>query len=214
MSQPIQMTNVKIEMQASLDTAKTITGITKASTGVATSTAHGYTNGDVVVLAIAGMVELDGRAVRVANVTTNTFELEGVDTSSYTTFVSGTAKEVLTWSSFSNVQGFSFPEPQPTKEDTTTVHDTQKQQVFGLDEAPQITMSLRADPLDTTIIALRAASIAKTARVFRVTTVNGYKLIFNSYVAGGRGLDGGTPGAIATGQAYMTMINTESWFAS
>src|SRR6185312_7720844 len=51
-----------------LNTAKTITGITKANPGVVTSAAHGYANGqEIVVTGIAGMTELNGRNFIVAN---------------------------------------------------------------------------------------------------------------------------------------------------
>lgn len=73
-----------------VETAKNITAITKANPGVVTSAAHGYSNGELLVLAdIGGMVELNGTEVTVANVTTNTYELSGVNTSSYTTYTSG-----------------------------------------------------------------------------------------------------------------------------
>ncbi|CAB4213458.1 Ubiquitin-activating enzyme E1, FCCH domain containing protein [uncultured Caudovirales phage] len=79
-----------------VESAKTITGITKANPGVVTSASHGYSNGDLVVLgAISGMTELNGKEVTVANVATNTFELSGVNTTSYGTYTSGgTAQRV------------------------------------------------------------------------------------------------------------------------
>lgn len=69
----------------------TITGITQANPGVVTtSAAHGYTNGDHVVLAsVVGMVEVNGRRFTVANVTATTFELSGIDTTSFTAYISG-----------------------------------------------------------------------------------------------------------------------------
>lgn len=213
MAAKILLLNTKVEIQKTLDAAKTLTGITKASPAVVTSTAHGYANGDIVVLAVAGMIELDGRACRVAAVSANTFELEGVDSSAYTTFTSGTAQKISAWDSFGNVTQFSIPEPSPSRIDATTIHDVAKQELFGLDEAVQASMILQADPLDVAVVNLRAASLAKATRGFRVTLQNGYKLVFNAYVAGGRGFDG-QQGAVATAQANFTFRNTESWFAS
>lgn len=74
---------------------KTITAITAASPGVVTSTAHGYSNDEQVILSgISGMIELNQRTFVVKNVTTNTFELydlfgNAVDTSGYTAYSSG-----------------------------------------------------------------------------------------------------------------------------
>lgn len=69
---------------------KTITNITKANPGVVTSTSHGFSNGDTIkIFDVVGMTEVNNRSFTVANVTANTFELSGVNTSSYTTYESG-----------------------------------------------------------------------------------------------------------------------------
>lgn len=69
---------------------KTISGITKANPAVVTATSHGYSNGDHVwINNVVGMTEVNGRRYTVANVTTHTFELSGVNSSGYTTYGSG-----------------------------------------------------------------------------------------------------------------------------
>lgn len=74
-----------------------ISGITKASPGVITATAHGLSNGDrVIVSGVSGMTEVNNRQFVVANKTTDTFQLSGVDTGSYTTYASGgTVSKIL-----------------------------------------------------------------------------------------------------------------------
>ena len=81
---------------------KTVTAITKANPGVLTSNSHGFSNGDeIFVDSIGGMIELNGRNYRVANVTTNTFTLtdlfgNAINTTSFTTYTSGgTATEIF-----------------------------------------------------------------------------------------------------------------------
>lgn len=77
------------------ETAKTITNISQANPAVVTSTAHGYTNGDhVIISSVTGMVEVNGKTFKVANATANTFELQDVDgnnidSSGYTAYASG-----------------------------------------------------------------------------------------------------------------------------
>ena len=51
--------NVQASMQSALGANLTITGITQANPGVATSTAHGLSNGDIVVLNVQGMYQID-----------------------------------------------------------------------------------------------------------------------------------------------------------
>lgn len=75
---------------------KTITGITSANPGVVTSAAHGFSNGQRIMLltSSSGVVELDQREYLVANVTTDTFELNDlanspVDTTAMGVYTSG-----------------------------------------------------------------------------------------------------------------------------
>ena len=70
--------------------SQNITGITKANPAVVTVASHGYTNGtDVWINSVGGMTEVNGRRYTIANATTNTFELSGVDSTNYTTYTSG-----------------------------------------------------------------------------------------------------------------------------
>lgn len=74
------------------ESAKTITGITAANPAVVTSNSHGYSNGDHIYLSdISGMTELNSETRRytVANQTANTFELSGINSTSYTAYTSG-----------------------------------------------------------------------------------------------------------------------------
>ena len=84
------------------ETGKTISGATKANPVVITATAHGFSNGDHVIIgSVAGMVELNGVTGIVANKTTNTFELTDVDgtninSTAFTTYTSGgTASKIV-----------------------------------------------------------------------------------------------------------------------
>lgn len=69
---------------------KTITGATAANPVVVTASSHGYSNGDrVFITEVTGMTELNNREFTVANKTTNTFELSGIDGSGFTAYSSG-----------------------------------------------------------------------------------------------------------------------------
>lgn len=66
------------------ETAKDITDITQADPAVVTSAAHGYSDGEEVVITdVVGMTELNGRHFKVANKTTDTFELNLLDDTSF-----------------------------------------------------------------------------------------------------------------------------------
>lgn len=85
---------------AALAAAKTITGATNASPGVFTSAAHGFADGDVILLATAGMTTPNGLSYRVYAKAADTFQLAnlsnnaGLSTVSWGTFTTGTAQQV------------------------------------------------------------------------------------------------------------------------
>lgn len=68
-----------------------ITGITKANPAVVTVSApHNFNNGDSVVISlVAGMTQINNIIATVANKTSTTFQLSGVDSSAYSTYTSG-----------------------------------------------------------------------------------------------------------------------------
>ncbi len=72
------------------EATKAISGATKANPVVITATGHSYSNGDrVFISGVVGMTELNNREFTVANQTTNTFELSGINGSAFTTYTSG-----------------------------------------------------------------------------------------------------------------------------
>lgn len=100
---------------------RTITGITKANPGVVTYTGTDPSNGDhVYISGVVGMTQVNGRRFTVANVNTgsNTFELSGVNTSSYSTYTSGgsydTPVQVTTTYAADEIEALSFAQSADT----------------------------------------------------------------------------------------------------
>ena len=63
-----------------LESDKTISGATRANPVVITATGHSYSNGDEIsITSVAGMTELNNKRYKVANKTTNTFEITDID---------------------------------------------------------------------------------------------------------------------------------------
>lgn len=174
---------VAVAMQSVIGAALTISAITKANPGVATSTAHGLANGDFVLLSgVQGMVQVNNRPFRVTGVTANTFNLEGEDTTLYDTFVSGSAYKITFGTTFStlldcNVSGGEFAEI-----DTTTIHDNQATVVPGLPSALVITSNSIWDVSDPGLIAAKKASDLAAVRAFLFTFQNGQKYLINGYI--------------------------------
>jgi uncharacterized protein (TIGR02217 family) len=114
----------------------TITAITKANPGVVTVTGHGRTTGDVIYLSsIGGMVELNGVAVTITVIDSDTFSI-GVDTTTYTTYTSGGSADKyvqptdsLVWTGEFNV---------PVRYDTDTLPVNLEYYLYGSTQVPLI----------------------------------------------------------------------------
>lgn len=80
--------------------AKTISDISNASPAVATATAHGYADGDLVLIA-SGWDDVNDSVVKVNQLAADTFELLGVNTSETGRYPvgtgGGTAKKISGW---------------------------------------------------------------------------------------------------------------------
>lgn len=78
-----------------VEAPKTITGVTQAAQGVVTSASHGFSDGDQIqIIAVSGMLELNGRTFIVSDSAANTFKLKYLDgtyvnTTSFTAYISG-----------------------------------------------------------------------------------------------------------------------------
>ena len=69
-----------------------ITGITQANPAVVTAASHGLSNGDrVFITSVAGMSQVNNLEFTVANSTTNTFELSGINSTGFDAYTSGGA---------------------------------------------------------------------------------------------------------------------------
>lgn len=69
---------------------KSITGATQANPCVITIVAHGYSTGDMVMIAgVVGMTELNSKLYKITVIDADTFSLDGIDSTGYTAYTSG-----------------------------------------------------------------------------------------------------------------------------
>ena len=174
--------NVAVSVQSALAATKTVTAITKASPAVVSSTAHGYSNGDYVLLLVQGMYQVNYRVFRVASVATDSFALEGEDSTNYGTFVSGTAQKITFGTSLATLTSINASGGDFDFIDTTTIHDNIKTQVPGLPNPSNYTFESFWDPSDAGLIALKSASDSQAQRAILFSFANGQKFTFNAYV--------------------------------
>lgn len=165
--------------------ALTVTTLTNANPGVATSAAHGLSNGDYVVVT-SGWSRLNNRLVRVAGVTTNTFELEGINTTDTDIYPSGSGigsvREVTTFTQITQVL-------QPTSQGGEQqflayqfLEDDAQTEIPTTKTAGGFNFSVADDPTLTGYIAMAAANDDREARALRVNLANGSKLCYYAYL--------------------------------
>lgn len=148
----------------------TISAITKANPAVASATAHGLEDGDVIQINSAGgMTELNGGTFVVEKVDANSFKLLFTDSTGYGSYTSGA---VVTQAQFSNYcqltnynrQGGSSPEVP-----TTTICSTAAEFELGLPDFGTTQLDYNFNLHDTVQQALQAADLSKDIVAVKVT---------------------------------------------
>lgn len=205
-----------LAMESARAAAKTITGITQADPGVVTATAHGYSDGDIVLLSIAGMYQLDGRLFVVRSSTTNTFELEDVDgassidTTNFAEFSSGSAYKVTLGTTITGVQEFSASGGDPKFLDTTTVNDRTGKQVIVGSNPISFSLTMQWDPGQAAQKAMIAASESGDQKGFKIQWPNGRFMLFYGSV-GYAGVPGGSNQGVTTSPAAVAMAGLPTY---
>lgn len=201
---------LKIYMESAIAAPVTITGVTKANPGVLSATAHGYSDGDIILIECSGMQQINGRLFVVYSKTTDSFSLEdvdgtsGIDTTNYDDFVSGTAKKITLGTSLSGVSNFSSSGGEPKFADTTTIHDKQdKQQVNGM-TAVSYGMDIQWDPQNAAQAAMSEAFRIGGSKGFKVLWSNGTFMLFHGSV-GFSNIPGGSSQAVTTSKASIAL---------
>lgn len=205
--------NVQVSIQTVLGAAKTITAITKANPGVASSTAHGFLAGEYVLINALGMTELNGRIFRVINPAANTFEIEAEDTTLYTTFVSGTAQLITFGINMTTATGLSASGGDFEFIDTTTIHDSVRSQIPGLASASSYNFENLWDVADAALLELKEASDNRGQRAILFQFSNGQKVVFTGYV-GATLLPGGSAQNLVTTPVVITMYGRPKTYAT
>lgn len=166
--------------------ALTVSAITNANPAVATSTAHGLANGDYVVFT-SGWTRLNGRTFRVNNITANTFDLEGIDTTSVTTYASGSGigsvKKVTTWTQIQQALSITSSGGEQQFTDYQFLEADSAVRIPTFKSPVQLTLSVADDPTLPGYIAAKAANDDRSPRAFRISLPNSAKLAYNAFVS-------------------------------
>jgi hypothetical protein len=146
-----------------------------------TSAAHGYSNGDIVEIT-SGWGRLNLRNFRIKSVATDTFVLEGADTTSTTLFPAGSGiGSVRKISTFTQITGVMNPQSSGGDPKTVTYKFVESDVEYSINDgfsATNYTMELDADSIGGAgYTALKALTDVQTYTCLKMVTRSG-SLIF------------------------------------
>ena len=161
--------------------SKTTTIVTNASEAVVTSAGHGYSNGDIVEMT-SGWGRLNRRNFRIKSVATDTFVLEGADTSSTTFYPVGTGVgSVRKISTFTQITTTMNPQSTGGDPKTVTYKFIESDVEYSINDgftATSYTLELDADSIGSAgYTALKTLTEVQTDTSLKIVTRNG-ALIF------------------------------------
>lgn len=213
----IKSQGATLKVSTATAAADNISGITKASPGVVSATAHGIASGSIVTIeSVVGMVEVNDRAYVAYNdaspTPTGTFQLKGVDTSAYTTYGSGgtaTAHTMTEIGQVTSVEGFNG---QSTEIDSTHLRSTAKEFMIGLQDFGTVTLGVTLYQGDAGQAKLRSLKATAAIGTFSITLSDGYIAAFRGFVQS-FSFGGVTPDGVVTGQVQIRVSGEPAWFA-
>lgn len=174
---------VKVAVQTLLGTEKPITAITKANPAVASSVAHGITDGAWVLLKLVGMSQLNYRVVRVDTVLTDSFVLEGIDSTAFDDFVSGTAEVITFGAQAGTLQSFSPTGGEAAGIPVSTIHTDQDYEIPGNRTPIVIASNSLWVPSDPALLAMKGFDDIKTPGCVLLTFATGAKVAFAAFMS-------------------------------
>lgn len=167
MSNVVKGRGVRVELGATYGAPIAVTGVTNASPGVATATAHGLLAGAVGYFSgTAGMAQLENQASRVATPAANTFALQGLNTTSFGVYTAGNFTPVATWVGLAEATSYAIGGGAASLLNVSTLIDVIAQQENGL---------LAAQTLSLNVLALTVPSIAMA--LIQASAQSGVKLM-------------------------------------
>ena len=202
--------NVDVKMQSAIAAAKTITAISKANPAVVSCTAHGYSNGDIVFVLAEGMFQVDARVFLVASVTTDSFALEGENSTQFDDFISGTVAKSTLGTTITTATTISSSGGDFAMIDKTTIHQNTRSEMPGLPNAINYSMEHIWDPSDAGLKAMKVASDLQQRRVFKFT-IGDAIVLFAGYV-GCTLLPGGQAQDLVKTTSVFTLDGTPTYY--
>lgn len=175
-----------VAMASGYGSPLTVSAITNANPGVASSTGHALADGDIVEVT-SGWSRLTEKVVKVDQLSADTFGLVGIDTSLTSIYsVGGGAGSVRRVTGFTQLaqilDSSSSGGEQQFLEYQLLEGDAQKR-IPTFKSAAGLTFSVADDPLLPGYILASAANDDRLPRAVRITLPSGATIFYNAYIS-------------------------------
>lgn len=166
--------------------SKTVSALTNASPAVATATGHGLSNGAFFELK-SGWQKINDRIYKAANVSTNSLDIAGADTTDTGRFPSGSGtgslREITTWTQIPQILEFTTNGGDQQFTNFSFLEEDFERQLPTVTSAQSIQIGIGDDPTLPGYQALKAAGEARAIRALKLTLPDGSVILYNGYVS-------------------------------
>lgn len=163
-----------------------VTNITNADPAVVNSVGHGLANGDVIEIT-SGWAKLNSRIVRIANKTADTFELEGIDTSSTTAYPvgggGGSVRQATTFIQLAQVLNTATSGGEQNFTSYQFLEDDEENEIPTNKSPRRLTLTLADDPTLPGYIESAKANEDRLLRAVRFSLAGGSFIYYNGFVS-------------------------------
>lgn len=175
-----------VSIASGYDASKVVSAITNANPGIASCAANGYAVGDFVEVT-SGWSRLTDKVVRVATETTDSFALEGIDSTLTSIYPAGggagSVRRVTGWTQLSQIlTSASDGGDQQFLTYQFLEGDAQKR-IPTFKNAAGLTFSVADDPSQPGYQLASAANDDRLPRAVKIALPNGAVLVYNAYIS-------------------------------
>lgn len=170
-----------IDLASSYSAEVEVESISNANPAVATAPAHGFAEGDIVLLT-SGWSKITNRAFRVGAVTTDTFVVEGVDSTDVNFYPVGggvgTAKSAETYVQIPQVTSVEFAGGEANYLEVQFLEWDTQVSIPTVKSAISMTLTVADDQTQPYVPIVEGYDEAKSINIVRLNLVNGSTILY------------------------------------
>lgn len=166
--------------------AVAITAISNANPAVVTSAAHGLVTGDFIEI-VSGWSRLTNKIVRVTMLTTSTYSLDGIDTTSTTVYPAGggvgTGAKISGWTQLAQILSSASNGGEQQFLTYQFLESDSQKRIPTFKNAAGLTFSVADDNTLPGFLLASTANDDRLPRAVRVTLPSGSMILYNGYIS-------------------------------